>query len=709
MKIIQFHPSKSDTLKGGSETIETMFKNVSDKNDILSLTIRELVQNSLDNKKNEKVNVNIRLENIEYDFADFNSLDKCINDCLKTEKKESERNRLFKLKSKIKEGFKSKTLIIEDNSGGLDGESRIEYNGEIPGLEKILGENFSDKDPNDLGSFGVGKISALLASDIQTVFYVNSVDNNNKIIGKTLLSGYRSPKSMDYSGPEIYCGEPKEINNSIKIDYSDCDLKTYNLLRKIDGDGLSTIIPIGEKIDDFPISWLNRAIFSCINSYFQKIESDRLEVIIEDIETNEKIFINKSSYKRLYRELEEVFQGEDLDFEINKLNFNYLLLRPVILGENPIKKIKEELKFNLFKENGIEEKFNSYAEITFYENEKLEELIDLERLTNDYKYNFRIIRNGMLIRNFQLPNYKNNKSLQSYKYSGIVEFKNIMGEHSISDKVIGPMETQSHDNLAIEKINDLYINNASKTVEKKLIYPLTKIITSTIKELTNTENKSLDSIEINIDVEGKALEGLGIKNLYYRNLIDLIEEKKKTEIKPPGSLSGKGNSDETILSKGNEEVGGVEEIVFPDNPGDGNPSISNIGSRPGDKSDEGNMDDRGNNQIREKTSYNQIEIRSKRISKTPSNSKYVIQCIGEFSSDSKIHLYQNSIDNNRAILSFKIFEIKCNGVVFDKSDWIPYKKYIEINKVPTGVDKLNFEITLLEPANSSIDFFIKII
>lgn len=710
MKILEFHPSKSHTLKGSSDTIKTMFKNVSGKNDLLSLTIRELVQNSLDNKKNEKVKINIRLEKINYDFVDFSSLETCIKDCLETEKKESERNRLFKLKSKIAGASEFYTLTIEDDSGGLSGSSRIDYKGDTPGLESILAENFSTKDASNLGSFGVGKITALLASDIHTVYYVNSVSGINKIIGKTLLSGYRSRNSLDYSGPEIYCGEPKANNNTIQVDWSDCDIATFESVRKIKGDGLSTLIPVGEKIFDFPISWENRAVFSCINSYFQKIEEDMLEIIIEDVDKNVKIFINKSSYRRLYNELEDVFEGDDLEFDIKKMKFNYLLLRPVILGEDPVKKIKEELKFNLIKQNNSVDKFNGYAEITFYKNEKLEKLIDDERLTNEFRYNFRIIRNGMLIRNFQLPNYKNNKSLHSYKYSGIVEFKTIMGMLSIADKVISPMETQSHDNLAFEEIDELYIENASKKVEKYVISPLTKVITSTIKDLTIIDDRNLDSIEINIDVEGKTIEGVGVKNLYYRNLIDLIDGKKKTEPKSSATQKSPGTNEEISYNKGIEVSGGGEEIVFPDNIGLGKKRKSKLGSRPGDKPvEDGTKNNEGHNQIKEKSNYNQVEIRSKRISRTDSFSKYVIQCRGDFNGDSKIHLYQNSIDNKRAILSFNPIEIKCNDRVYDRKEWKLDSRHIEITKIPSGVETLNFEITLIEPSNSSVDFFVKII
>ena len=149
----------------------------------------------------------------------------------------------------------------------------------------ILGENFSQKNESNLGSFGVGKSTAFRLSTFGSVFYLNQKDGVRKFIGKTILSGFTKGTKAFY-GPNVFCGK-ETINGSEKVsDWNEID-DNYNI-RSLNKDGLTTIVPIGNNnLSHENIDWIQTSLLTSIKSISKASENNSLILTLKD-EINKK-------------------------------------------------------------------------------------------------------------------------------------------------------------------------------------------------------------------------------------------------------------------------------------------------------------------------------------------------------------------------------------------------------------------------------------
>ena len=104
---------------------------------------------------------------------------------------------------------------------------------------------------------------------------------------------------------------------------------------------------------------------------------------------------------------------------------NLLVSKPYILNEELIDSQEKKLTIGLTNSSTQEiEKFEGKVLVKLYKNEELSELIETEKMPIDRTYNFRLIRESILIRNFKLPHYLNKRRLESNLYCGLVELIN---------------------------------------------------------------------------------------------------------------------------------------------------------------------------------------------------------------------------------------------------------------------------------------------
>ena len=406
----------SGVMRGDDESQDSMWKGVSENDTPLSLMVRELIQNSIDANDSAKANIKICLKTIDLSFLDKKGLIESLDHCIKETKKQNTKGRFLAFKEEVNREFNNlKCLIIEDESGGLDGTSRFKKGG----LRSIVGENFSEKPSSDLGSFGVGKSTAIRLSSFGTVFYLNQKDGLKKLIGNSILSGFTKGTEAFY-GPNVFCGK-ETINGSEKVsDWNEFD--DNDNIRSLNKDGLTTVVPIGNNnLSHENIDWIQTSLLSSIKSYFKSFENNSLVLTLKDEINKKELIINNSNYKDIYQSTLSKIEGK----ELNPLFFhNILISKPYILNKDLIDTQEISLSVSLKNSSSYEtEKFSGTFKVMMYKNYELKELMESNSMSIDLTHNFRLTRGSILIRNFKLPNYDRNRRLESNLYCGLVELK----------------------------------------------------------------------------------------------------------------------------------------------------------------------------------------------------------------------------------------------------------------------------------------------
>lgn len=700
-KKFRFIPSvsRSDVMRGDNESEDAMWKGVSENDTDLSLMVRELIQNSIDANESKKSNVKISLKTIDFSFVDFKGLIESIDYSLEETKKENTKGRLLAFKKEVEgDSNNLKCLVIEDESGGLDGSSRFKGGG----LRTIVGENYSEKTSSSLGSFGVGKSTALRLSSFGSVFYLNQKDGVKKFLGKSVISGFTKGETSFY-GPNVFCGKECDNGNEKVADW--IDYKDEEKIRTLNKDGLTTIIPVSsDKLVYKGVNWIEMSSLSCIKSYFKDFESKKLVLTINDEIDKVKFEINSSNYKEKYKEsLDKILDNEELN---PTFIHNLLVSKPYILNENFIDKQEINLSIGLTNSSTQEiEKFEGKVIVKLYKNDELSELIETEKMSIERTYNFRLIRGSILIRNFKLPYFpKNKKRLESNLYCGLVELIN--NKESQNSKPIAELirqiETQSHDTLDISKLSRVYENDES---EKKFMKSIIQKVNSKIKEMIDEQikedKKNLKEIDINLDLTGNQ-GGNNNNGGYYREVIGFGE---KIESQSVSSSSSKGKGDE---SQDNESKGtsgeGDEKLLGGKGKGGGNG-----GGGFGDVIGDANEDDNGTRAIIKRALQRPINYKSKRILKQGKKAKYILRCEG-LENTKSIIFYQDSIDGYKK--SFKMFDIKSikiNGIKLNKSSITKNKRYEKVDFEFKDSNQQDIEVDLIEPEKSITEFHLKVI
>lgn len=700
---MMFIPSvnRSDVMKGDNQSEESMWKGVSGNDSKLSLMARELTQNSIDankrNKDSKLTKVRFSLKTIDLSFIDLDSLLESIDDCLLFNTKENTRARLKKFKSKVEDGLNNiQCLLVEDESGGLDGKSR--FSG---GLMNILGENYSEKSSSDLGSFGVGKTTALYISSFGTVFYVNQREGKLLFIGKTKLSGYKKQdEERAFFGPNLFCGSPTENGNETVADWSSIGLDLN--LRTLENDGLTTIIPVDlEELDYSNLDWKDVCAVSCIKSYFKNLEEKTLELEFIDGEKPPYV-INHSNYREEFKRLAESISSSDAEV---LFKHRILISKPYILGEEPKIVVSEKVSLNLTKRStGEGEKYSSNLKISFYENSELEDFLDeTPGLSKNENYNFRILRGEILVRNFALPHYKIFKRLDTNLYCGLVELSPSSDDSYCVSDLIRIMETQSHDSLDLEQLRETFNKEATSVFYDKVLKVINRVILKTIEDLVGEEKKNLEKINIELNLGGQ-LDGANSGDGYYRE-IKRIDSLPTPSEKPLGADAMTGDGTDDVKTPGDAGEGQDET----EQPEGGSSNDTGGGNTGGLQGGTGTKRPEGSSIVKDKKTAKNIKVRSKRVFKNKKKAKYQVLCSG-LEKPNEVQLYQNSIEGYKnSIRMFELVSVKINSKEIKLDKIVQTPKYIGIPIKETEQNEYLFDIVVNEPEHSITEFFVKVV
>lgn len=402
---------------------------------LLPSTIRELIQNSIDakDKQNKRKNteeiahVKITKGKLDFSFLDKSQYLKVFKDCAKTQHNDPHVYNQMHAKMVDLDLSQLSVLSIEDNGNGIIGSSR--FDNTENDWDALLGINESNKSGDDMGSFGIGKLTAIQLSIFKTVFYYSQYEGNQYFIGRTLLRTFKKDVEENraaHMGPNYWLGREIKIHGNPEgdiINIKENPLLTKSKLRSLDEDGLSTIIPIaGVIVED----WMEEVTYRIIVSYFQKIKEGRLEISIKDISENKTVDINASNITSTILSLQDwVDNQEEIEYQY------WLEIIKIYLGLNQdVKMFKSSIHCNVNKYY----KGNIHLQ-AFYD----ESLADLAERVNNGSKSFRIIRRGMMIRKEEFPKRIDSKFSDAASICGYITFDGSL------NNFIRELETQSHD------------------------------------------------------------------------------------------------------------------------------------------------------------------------------------------------------------------------------------------------------------------------
>jgi len=681
------HSSQGD----GMELYKAIFDKSSNADTALNLTIRELVQNSLDpideNDDIDKTKVLITLRKLTYDFIDISSLKEQINNCIEEVKQikpddymsDKTFKSLINISKKItSDPFQSHTLIIEDESGGLTGKSRSEK--EL-GLAALVDSARSTKSKGG-GSHGVGKTTAFNLSSLNCVFYLNQHKNQKKFIGKLIASTYKDNVDPRINhGPEYFFGEPQQINDLVFSDYGLAD-NINPKLKTLKGDGLSTIIPV----DDIknPVEWKDRVVFSVISNYYNNFLQNNLEVEVIDEIKNTKTIINEKSIKDVLIALEskEFLREEYLD----DYHHYHLIKNQILNFDNPCEKIEFKIEF----EEQKCKKYNSECIIKFYKNDELDNIAENKDCKNYMRQNFRLLRKNTLIRSHYLPGGpKRATSLSSYAYSGVITFKGDI------NKIIRDLETQSHDTLDLENLSYEPDYPNIQAFKKKVFTRINKEIVNAVDKLSGNDFEEGEEFDIQFDSPfGENSENNS--PTYKRKLFDdddfkrLLENSNNINERNKGNISSNSQIFGDITKEGNtvfirRRSGAPNPQPVPTSP---NPKPEIVSSHLGTQSN------RAEYKIKNNQKLGGLEFKSFLIEQKGKNHKYKMVISGLESCNS-IEILQDSIVND-SFLSVDLKKITVNGKELDKNEVeIKYTENIPKSITLKNIEGENKKIVLL--------------
>lgn len=653
----------------------------------LEVFIREHVQNSKDayekrENKPEKLKFKVSRKQIDYRFAKLDELKSIIDQCIShkkiqiSEEYHDKVEALVKLKNTSESLSKRKndvfwSTVVEDNGIGLNGHSRFySKNGpeKKPGTMVILDEGDSNKnDSRNGGAFGVGKLTAFSNNDFYTVFYLTQQKDEIRIIGKTKIESYADSKGRN-CGPNAFFGEISN-NNPMELEASDWFLGTDNIsnIRSINDDGLTTLIPTLNQpnTDD---EWISKVAYSIIHSYFKLFKLNQIEVTIVDDLIGDKLEINTKNYKEHYLKCESLSYLKEN--ENSHDNYNYHLLKPLILGEEKFKYKRFEKEFtvtNLFKGKAI---------LHIYHYPKLNEIIDSIG-KRSLQRTFRYIRGGMLLRSELLPGTQ----VFDCSYCGYIEFDDKEG--SYLNEILRSGETQSHDKLDMNRYKKSILKDfpAYNTLRQKLFSPISSWIKEEVESLSALTSNDGDEYELEFDF----LDGFNSENLnpsFERNIISDELLQKIKERNQSGKVDPQGRN-ETSTKQGTSLGGG--DIVI-----DGGTTNGGEGPKGGEASQEEQGGASGVQKGQKQTQLDSISYMSKIVNKDGRHHEYAIK-LYNVTEKINIEISQDSTSKN-SILSFEIQGMEING-----------KEYYDYSKLTSNIGMIRgYRIDDVEPKGDII-------
>src|SRR5690554_2611794 len=297
-----------------------------------SLT-REIIQNSLDAKSEDKINEPVIVEFNSFNIkdADFPERDELLHH-MKLALTEAEKLRdsttrnFFQRAIDILTSDKIKMLRISDfNTTGLVG---VEKDDHTPWHYLVRSQGVSDKAETAGGSFGIGKNASFAVSNLRTVFYETlTIDGIKGSQGVSNLISYTIEELNDFTQGIGYYGVTDK--HEPFRDFLNLDNK-FN--RSVPGTDIYIAGFLGD--DNFEINIIN----SVLESFIYAIYINDLEVKVNNISINQNTLdgvvkkyenhIEKTTYE-MYQLLTdrntEVFSGNILDTKHPDLELRIML------------------------------------------------------------------------------------------------------------------------------------------------------------------------------------------------------------------------------------------------------------------------------------------------------------------------------------------------------------------------------------------------
>lgn len=197
------------------------------KGQLLSSLSREIVQNSLDAKKENEENIVIEFKYFKIaknNFPDFDGFYSNIIDSIKESeplRDPSTKNFFLNAKEVLENDEIPFVRISDFNTHGLLGSKNI---GPSNWKNLVMSSGISDKNAQAGGSFGIGKNATFACSNLHTVFY-STLDSENieAFQGVTNLISVTKPEYNDHTQGIGYFAANKEhrpIETQVRLDYS---------------------------------------------------------------------------------------------------------------------------------------------------------------------------------------------------------------------------------------------------------------------------------------------------------------------------------------------------------------------------------------------------------------------------------------------------------------------------------------------------------
>ena len=404
--------------EGADEANIAAFENsLSGNSNDFQVLVREHFQNSsdafFDSKQSDKLIFKVSRTRLNFENTDLDGLLELYKDYYSYTDEASEKVAMKQAIDDL-EGLKGNynniwAIRFEDNSGGLEGTTRNIR--KIPS-EIIVSDNLSNKKnyegSNSKGSFGIGKMTAFtLLNKTFTVFYYNRNSSNDSdyILGKVRIpTFFKNEDGRDIRyGKNAFIGQPVKYGSDPEFSDWSKPYNNHKPFRSIATNGLTTIIPQFHEPTDNTDEWPYLIAYSMLHSFFKMFENDEVNLVIKDDFTKTDLQIDKSNYQEIYESLETKSFITDEEFLKNK--YDYLVTKPFIQRPgNP------DYEFN--QTIGVTSDYTGNAKLSIYANPELEELIEnnKKRLNstfgNSSKYikTFRLLRDGMLLRDSYYPN-----------------------------------------------------------------------------------------------------------------------------------------------------------------------------------------------------------------------------------------------------------------------------------------------------------------
>lgn len=262
---------------------------------------REIIQNSLDARKDDNEPVKVVFEKLTVPIDLFPDIDGYISStqkCMDFLKNDTGNKSVKKLESIInylnickKNGFFNIMKISDYNTKGLSGSNKT-YGSPWANLVRISGN--SNKGPGSQGSFGIGKYAPFVFSNIRSIVYsTKDEDGNIAIQGKSILSGHidngntRTP--FGYFGRKYQKEIEGKYHDDSQAIFDDKDVPEL-FVRKETGTSLYVMCA------STPIGWYDEILSSVVNSFFFAIYNNNL--VVEIKENQKEIIVDKDNLKK---------------------------------------------------------------------------------------------------------------------------------------------------------------------------------------------------------------------------------------------------------------------------------------------------------------------------------------------------------------------------------------------------------------------------